>query len=287
MLWRPDGRAEWLTPRPGAFDGVRSLDGAWLEATFADTPAEVEYQHGLTEVGAVLARRRRDGGGADPTGEHRRDRAHRPGGALDAAQVDVLHPQAADRVRRPPLGCRARLAGLSRPQGSSAARAASSARRTSRRRVGGDDALGHDLRAALGGAAAAEEAPPHRADHDQVAAHVGRDPGRWRVGPGHRHGLRAGLVAGGDVELGDGAAGRQLAGRDLAGQRPSHDGEVVLTHFGSPLRVAALRGGGGGRGMSVSAPYRRGARSGLARSSSPGPARSRDGGPLKPLVAGP
>ena len=54
-LWRPDGRAEWLTPRPGAFDGVRSLDGAWLEATFADTHAEVEYQHGLTEVGAVLA----------------------------------------------------------------------------------------------------------------------------------------------------------------------------------------------------------------------------------------
>ena len=55
VLWRPDGQVEWLTPRPGAFDGVRALDGAWLEATFADTPAEVEYQHGLTEVGAVLA----------------------------------------------------------------------------------------------------------------------------------------------------------------------------------------------------------------------------------------
>ena len=54
VLWRPDGQAEWLTPRPGAFDGVRSLDGAWLEATLADSPAEVEYQHGLTEVGAVL-----------------------------------------------------------------------------------------------------------------------------------------------------------------------------------------------------------------------------------------
>lgn len=50
VLVRPDGSAEWLTPRPGAFEGVRSLDGAWLEAALAAVPVDVEYQHGLDEV---------------------------------------------------------------------------------------------------------------------------------------------------------------------------------------------------------------------------------------------
>src|SRR4029079_15961781 len=45
----------------------------------------------------------------DPPGEHRRDRAHRPRGRPDAAQVDVLHPQAADRLRHPPAVSRAPL----------------------------------------------------------------------------------------------------------------------------------------------------------------------------------
>ena len=36
VLIGPDG-AEWLTPRPGAFDDVRALDGAWLEATLDGT----------------------------------------------------------------------------------------------------------------------------------------------------------------------------------------------------------------------------------------------------------
>src|SRR5690606_24714465 len=45
-----DGSATWLIPKPGAFDGVRSLDGAWLEHALADTPHEVRYQHGLDEV---------------------------------------------------------------------------------------------------------------------------------------------------------------------------------------------------------------------------------------------
>jgi uncharacterized protein (DUF1015 family) len=39
-----------LTPQPAAFDDVRSLDGAWLEATLDDTAAEVSYQHGLEEA---------------------------------------------------------------------------------------------------------------------------------------------------------------------------------------------------------------------------------------------
>jgi len=48
------GGAEWLTPRPGAFDDVRALDGAWLEAALADTTAEVTYQHGIDEVLAAV-----------------------------------------------------------------------------------------------------------------------------------------------------------------------------------------------------------------------------------------
>jgi uncharacterized protein (DUF1015 family) len=43
-------RAWRMTPKPGAFDDVRSLDGAWLEATLNGTGAEVRYQHGLAET---------------------------------------------------------------------------------------------------------------------------------------------------------------------------------------------------------------------------------------------
>jgi uncharacterized protein (DUF1015 family) len=46
----PDGTGSWLVPRAGAFDGVRSLDGAWLEHALRDTGAEVSYQHGLDDV---------------------------------------------------------------------------------------------------------------------------------------------------------------------------------------------------------------------------------------------
>jgi uncharacterized protein (DUF1015 family) len=44
------GKGEWLVPRPGAFDGVRALDGAWLEHALAGSRAMVRYQHGLGEV---------------------------------------------------------------------------------------------------------------------------------------------------------------------------------------------------------------------------------------------
>jgi len=53
VLVGPDG-AEWLTPKPGAFDAVRALDGAWLEHALAGTTAEVTYQHGLDEVLAAV-----------------------------------------------------------------------------------------------------------------------------------------------------------------------------------------------------------------------------------------
>jgi uncharacterized protein (DUF1015 family) len=39
-----------LQPRPGRFDGVRALDGGWLETALADVPLTVTYQHGLDET---------------------------------------------------------------------------------------------------------------------------------------------------------------------------------------------------------------------------------------------
>ncbi len=53
VLLGPHG-AERMTPLPAVFDGVRALDGAWLEHALATSGAEVAYQHGLDEVlGAV------------------------------------------------------------------------------------------------------------------------------------------------------------------------------------------------------------------------------------------
>lgn len=49
-LVRPDGSAEYLTPRPGALDDVRRLDGVWLEHALADVPHTVTYQHGVGNV---------------------------------------------------------------------------------------------------------------------------------------------------------------------------------------------------------------------------------------------
>ena len=65
VLLSPDGQATWLTPKPGAFNGVRPLDGLWLEQTLRNLDAlQVTYQHGLAETlatvpnhsGAVLIR---------------------------------------------------------------------------------------------------------------------------------------------------------------------------------------------------------------------------------------
>jgi uncharacterized protein (DUF1015 family) len=51
-----DGTAHWLRPRPDAFDGVRSLDGAWLEHALASLTHTVSYQHGVDRVvGAVTS----------------------------------------------------------------------------------------------------------------------------------------------------------------------------------------------------------------------------------------
>jgi uncharacterized protein (DUF1015 family) len=45
-----DGAAQWLRPRPGTFDSVRSLDGAWLEHALAEVAHSVTYQHGVDHV---------------------------------------------------------------------------------------------------------------------------------------------------------------------------------------------------------------------------------------------
>jgi uncharacterized protein (DUF1015 family) len=49
-LVRPDGSAEWLTPKPGVFDGVRAIDGLWLEEVLAGVEHSVGYQHGVDRV---------------------------------------------------------------------------------------------------------------------------------------------------------------------------------------------------------------------------------------------
>ncbi len=65
VLLDPKGHPSWLTPRPGAFDGVRALDGALLEHALAGSRAQVSYQHGLDEVLAELAH-----AGTGPFGKH-------------------------------------------------------------------------------------------------------------------------------------------------------------------------------------------------------------------------
>ena len=49
-LVRPDGTAEWLTPKPGAFDSVRAIDGVWLEYVLEGVEHTVTYQHGVDRV---------------------------------------------------------------------------------------------------------------------------------------------------------------------------------------------------------------------------------------------
>ena len=39
-----------MQPKPGRFDGVRALDGGWLETALADVPLTVSYQHALDEA---------------------------------------------------------------------------------------------------------------------------------------------------------------------------------------------------------------------------------------------
>ncbi len=113
-LVTPDGTGHWLTPRAGAFEGLRALDGLWLEHLLDDTTADVTYQHGIHELytlmttddsvtAAVLIR---------PVGVDEIERTALRG-AADAAEIDVLHTQAVDRSRRAPALLRRRRSNVS------------------------------------------------------------------------------------------------------------------------------------------------------------------------------
>lgn len=88
VLLAPDGSAEWLIPRPGAFDGVRELDGAYLEHALAGSAAEVGYQHGLAELLDVV-------GGASSL----RPAQHEPGSAGVTAGV-LIRPTSLAEIQR-------------------------------------------------------------------------------------------------------------------------------------------------------------------------------------------
>jgi uncharacterized protein (DUF1015 family) len=53
-LVAPSGEGHWLTPRPGYFDDLRTLDGLWLEHLLEATPASVSYQHGVHQLHALM-----------------------------------------------------------------------------------------------------------------------------------------------------------------------------------------------------------------------------------------
>ena len=46
----------WMRPLPGAFDDVRSIDGAWLEHALDGTAHRVTYQHGVDHVRSAVDR---------------------------------------------------------------------------------------------------------------------------------------------------------------------------------------------------------------------------------------
>lgn len=50
-----NGDGTWLVPRADAFDGVRAIDGVWLEHLLDETTASVTYQHGVDELTTLLA----------------------------------------------------------------------------------------------------------------------------------------------------------------------------------------------------------------------------------------
>jgi uncharacterized protein (DUF1015 family) len=50
-----DGTGTWLTPRPDVFEGIRAIDGVWLEHLLDSTGATVDYQHGVAELRHLVA----------------------------------------------------------------------------------------------------------------------------------------------------------------------------------------------------------------------------------------
>ena len=98
-----DGTATLLRPRAERFEGVRNLDSVRLEHALTGVPHVLRYEPRVASVLAVLAGGGGPGGRPRAAGERGRDRAHRLRGRAHAAEVDVLHTQAADGPRRPPV----------------------------------------------------------------------------------------------------------------------------------------------------------------------------------------
>ena len=53
-LVRPDGTGVWLSPRAEMFEGVRAIDGAYLEHALEGSTVDVGYQHGVGNVLELL-----------------------------------------------------------------------------------------------------------------------------------------------------------------------------------------------------------------------------------------
>jgi uncharacterized protein (DUF1015 family) len=53
-LVRPDGSGVWLSPREETFEGVRAIDGAYLERALDGSTVDVGYQHGVGNVLELL-----------------------------------------------------------------------------------------------------------------------------------------------------------------------------------------------------------------------------------------
>ena len=53
-LVRPDGTGVWLSPRAEKFEGVRAIDGAYLEHALEGSTVDVGYQHGVGNVLELL-----------------------------------------------------------------------------------------------------------------------------------------------------------------------------------------------------------------------------------------
>jgi uncharacterized protein (DUF1015 family) len=79
------GNGTWLTPLPGAFDGVRALDGAYLEHVLDGCDVDVSYQHGVAHVVDIVT-----GGGADA------------GVLIRPTSIDEIRRTADERLLMPP-----------------------------------------------------------------------------------------------------------------------------------------------------------------------------------------
>jgi hypothetical protein len=213
----PDGAAEWLRPRPGVFDGVRSLDGAWLEHALADVAHSVSYQHGVdlvvdavtssAAVAAVLIR------------------------PVSIAEIERTAPEAAYRTggAQPRVNRRNTTDRQATSPNNRSAASRSAAATPLCRRTGMTASATTSVRLWV--------APPTRKKRRRTVPTTTNSAPTTRMpscaGVGSCHGNRdrrlasVGLDPGGHVELHDHPSGGEVAGLGFAGHRASDDGEIA------------------------------------------------------------